>query len=133
MEEGGRTKMSWKFWKNSQSVKGKEERLPGMKEERLPGMKDIPELVGRQLVVELKQDPDWVWHLKSVTRKRSDDKESYDFRVFDLPQVLAKKVHVRDYNSLNDHPALILFEGWFNKKLSKVHFEKKMEEPSKAA
>ena len=117
--------MFLKFWKKSQSTKAREDKLPGMK--------DIPELVGRQLIVELKQDPDWVWHLKGVVRRRSDNKESYDFRVFDLPQALAKEVKVRDYNSLNDHPALILFEGWFNKKLSKVHFEKKMEEPSKAA
>jgi hypothetical protein len=36
---------------------------------RLPGPKEIPELVGRYMVLEDKKNPDWVWHLKGVVRQ----------------------------------------------------------------
>jgi len=95
------------------------------KAEKLPGPKGIPDLVGRHLVTELKQNPDWVWRLKGVVRPRSDGKDRFDFRVFDEAQVAAKKVAIKDYNSLNEHPDLILYQGWFDKKSMKVHLEDK--------
>jgi hypothetical protein len=52
------------FWK-----KKPEEPLK-LEVEKLPRPKEIPKLVGRNLVVEKKQDPDWIWKLKGVVRKR---------------------------------------------------------------
>ena len=96
---------------------------PKQKSEKLPGPRSIEELVGRQLVVELKRDPDWVWKLRSVVRRRAGGKHSFDFRVFDAAQVSAKKVKVKDYASFDNFPELILYQGWFDKESMEVHFE----------
>jgi hypothetical protein len=42
-------------------------------------------------------------------------------RVFDDHEVAAAKVRVKDYTSLDDHPELILVDGWYNKKKSDTH------------
>jgi hypothetical protein len=107
--------------------KKKAEEAGKAKVEKLPGPKGIPELVGRHLVVDFKQDPDWVWKLKGVVKQRSKSKteDTFDFRVFDEAQTAARKVTVRDYNSLNEHPELILYQGWFDKKSMKVQIEEK--------
>ena len=93
--------------------------------ERLLRPKDIPELVGRYLIVDLGQNPDWVWKLKGVVRRRLEGKHAFDFRVFDGARAVAKKVTVKDYNSLDEHPDLILYQGWFDKKSMRVQIEEK--------
>ena len=95
------------------------------KSEKLPGPKSIPELVGRHLITELKQDPDWVWNLKGVVRPRSEGKDAFDFRVFDETRVAAKEVKVKDYTSLDEHPDLVIYQGWFDKKSGTVQIEEK--------
>jgi len=89
------------------------------------GPKCIPELVGRHLVVEQKQNPDWARKLKAVVRPRPEDKDAFDFRVFDEAQAAAKKVTIKDYSSLDEYPDLIVYEGWFDKKAMKVQMEEK--------
>jgi hypothetical protein len=84
-------------------------------QEKLPGPKKMPDDVGRSLVVEHKLDYNWVWSLMVVV-KPGQAKGDLSVRVFDERDVSSKKVQVRDYNSLNEHPELILFDGWFNKK-----------------
>lgn len=96
------------------------------KANKLTGPRDVPELVGRHLVVALGQNPDWVWHLKSVVQPRLESKYAFYFRVFDEVQTSAKKVSVKNYDSLNAFPDLILFEGWFDKKSCEVHTEEQM-------
>ena len=96
-----------------------------MKVEKLPGPRSIEELVGRHLIVDLKQNPDWVWQLRSVVRRRADGKHRFDFRVFDEAQVAAKKVAIKDYTSFDNYPELILYQGWFDKVSMQVHFEEK--------
>lgn len=107
------------------------EELSKPKAVKLPGPKDIPELVGRHLVVQFNQNPDWVWRLMGVVRPRSDGKDRFDFRVFDEAQVAGRKVIVKDYNSLNEHPDLILYQGWFNKKSMTVQIEERKAAESK--
>jgi hypothetical protein len=97
----GREKMFWK--KKSEGG-------------NLPGPKDIPELVGRHLVVALKQDPDWVWRLKGVVRPHPENKDVNDVRVFDEAGVAKNSFKIKDYDSFNQFPEAVLFEGWFNKK-----------------
>jgi hypothetical protein len=106
------------FWKKKPA---KEEKTA--KGEKLPRPTDIAEQVGRYLVVEKKRDPDWVWKLKSVVRQRPEEKKRFDVRVFDKAQATANKVTVKDYTSLDEHPDLILYEGWFDKESQKTQLE----------
>jgi len=130
--EARRLKM---FWKKKQmvapatAVKPPETKAgkPLPEPEKPPGPQDIPELVGRHLVVQKKKDPDWVWRLKAVVRKSPKGRKAFDVRVFDAAAV-SKKVKVKDYTSLDEHPDLILFEGWFDKESMTAELEEKKRE-----
>jgi len=113
--------MYWKFWKK-EAVTGEPSQAKG---EKLPRPKDIPEPVGRNLVVKHGKDPDWVWGLKGVVRHRPEGKHAYDVRVFNMNDAAAKKVSIKNYTSLDGHPELILFDGWFDKKSMEVHITEK--------
>lgn len=110
--------MSWQFWK-------REKVKPG--EEKLAGPKDIPELLGRYMAVEMKQDPNRVWSLKGVVRQVGN-KEFYG-RVFDKAQAAKAGVQVKNWASLDDHPELILLEGYFNKETNTARAEKYAPKP----
>ena len=75
--------------------------------------------------MQLGKNPDWVWNLKGVVRRGQEGKDSYDVRVFDQTMAAAKMAIIKDYTSLDEHPDLILFEGWFDKKSMEVHIEEK--------
>ena len=111
----------WKFWQK----KPKTGEPSSAKSQKLPKPKDIPEPVGRYLVAQLGKNPDWVWNLKGVVRSRQEAKDSYDVRVFDEAKASGKNVTVKDYTSLDEHPELILYEGWFDKKSMSVQIEEK--------
>ena len=109
-------------------MKGKGEggKLP--KEKKLGRPKDIPSAIGRDLVVDFGKEPNWVWRLKAVEKPREGMEHCYDIRVFDENDAAAKKVRVRDYTSLDDHPELILVDGWYNKKKSETHLTDRTKE-----
>jgi len=101
--------MEWKkilFWKKD----GKTQTLPKPTE--------IPDEVGRYLVVRLRKDPDWVWNLKAVLRPRAETPHVYDVRVYSDAAVRSMGLAVRDYHSLDAHPEAVLFEGWGDRKKS---------------
>ncbi len=102
------------FWKHKESKEG---------EANLPGPHEIPELAGRCMVVEDKKDPDWVWKLKGVVRPAGKKKAFY-CRVFDEAQAVRAGVKVKDWTSLDDHPDLILWEGYFDKETNEMRREK---------
>jgi hypothetical protein len=102
------------FWNRKQAQE---------REERLPGPKGIPGPVGSYMVVKMKKDPDWVWQLKGVVRPGGEKKTFY-CRVFNEVQVAQTGVKVKDWTSLDDHPALILWEGYFDEKTNTVRDEK---------
>ena len=52
------------FWKKG----AKTGETSDKKVEKLPGPKGIPEIIGRYLITELKQNPDQVWNFKAVLR-----------------------------------------------------------------
>jgi len=108
--------------------------LPKQKIEKLPGPQDIPEIVGRHLIVAKDRDPDWVWHLKAVVRKNpSRGKKAFDVRVFDEAQVAQKKVKIKDWATFDEHPDLILYEGWFDKQSMQAELEEiKIAHPERA-
>ena len=80
----------------------------------LPGPKGVPGPVGRDIVTKLGGNPDQVWsNFQAVIRPREEGKDTFDVRVFDGIQAGSKKITVKDYNSLTEHPELILYEGWY--------------------
>ena len=85
----------------------------------LPGPENIPSFMGTYLV-NLGKNPDWVWQLKSVVQPRPRSKALFDIRVFDEAQTIQNHIVVENYTSLNEHPEYILYEGWFNKRLTNL-------------
>ncbi len=85
-------------------------------EERLPSPKSLPSVVGQYIVVKLGGNPDWIWSLKAVVKPNGKSKNAFDVRVFDDSQLFSSGIKVKDYNSLNDHPELVLYDGWFDKR-----------------
>ena len=108
--------MSWKFWGKKEETAGQ----AGTHKEKLPKPTDMSSQVGQFLVVNLGKNPDWVWKLKTVARPQAE-KHRYDVRVFSENTAGEKGVRVKDYTSLDGHPDLILFEGWFDKKTGMAH------------
>ena len=89
----------------------------GKTKSELPGPKGLPTPVGREIVTKLGGNPDRIWYFKAVIRPREGRKDIFDVRVFDEAQAASQKVSIKDYNSLNEHPDLILYEGWFNERI----------------
>jgi hypothetical protein len=102
------------FWKWKKTKEG---------EIRLPGPKGIPQEVGSHMVVHEKKDPNWVWKLKGVVRPTEKEKAFY-CRVFDEVKATKVGVKVKDWNSLDEHPDLILWEGYFDKETHATRTEK---------
>ena len=92
-------------------------------EVKLPSPKAIPEWAGRYMVIQGKENPDWVWKLKGVMRPAPQSTTFY-CRVFDEIQVTQAGLKVKDWTSLDGHPELILWEGCFEKKSNTVRQEK---------
>lgn len=113
--------MFWDFLKKK-SVAGEPSKAQG---DKLPKPQSLPEAVGRELVVGLDKEPDWVWRLKCVMRRTEQEKSRYDIRIFDDARAAEKGVRVQDYTSLDDNPQLILFDGWYDKKTRETHIEER--------
>lgn len=101
--------MNWKFWAKKPLSDA------GVKEKPLPKPKAIPEVVGRHLVVEMKKDPDFVWKLMAVIRPRQDNKNVFDVRVYSPVEAGVRSVNVKNFETLDAAPDLILYEGWYDK------------------
>ncbi len=104
------------FW-GKKSAKKEEEKL--QKPQALPG------LVQKHLVAKWKLPVDLVPLLKATVRKSATGETASNIRVFDESEALAKKVQVNDYTTLDEHPGLILYEGWFNETSKQVELQEK--------
>ncbi len=93
-------------------------------EGKLSGPKLISELVQNYLVAERKMDPDLAKFLMAVEQK-SKTGATFNIRVFDDSEAIAKKVKVKDYTSLDEYPDLIIYEGWFDVGAKQVKLEEK--------
>ena len=102
------------FWKRKATKEG---------EIKLPKPSDIPGMAGRHMVTEMKKDPDWVWKLKGVVRP-ADKKKAFYCRVFDETQTRKANVKVENWTSLDGHPELILWEGYFDNETYTARTEK---------
>ncbi len=109
--------MNLKFWKRGQeSADGGAPKLPRPKE--------LPNRVGIYMVTRLKEDPDWVWELRAAMRPNTQDRKVQDIRIFSPKEAAGKNIVVRDFNTLDSCPEIILFSGWFNKDSGEVRLEK---------
>ena len=111
--------MGWQIWKKKESSIA----LSGENSLKLEKPKELPENVGRHLVVEQNLDPDWVWSLKCVRKAKENSKSAFDIRVFSQESADQKGVKVRDYTTLEDHMDLVIFAGWYDKGSRKVQLE----------
>ena len=123
--------MNWKFWRKS--VTGKKE--SNSIEEKLPGPKALPSQIGQHLVVNLKKDPNWVWSLRCALRNKQGFKNIFEFRVFDKLKAADAGVSIINYNSFQEHPEFILFEGWFDENSGQIvlHDRETQKDMGKAA
>ncbi len=116
--------MNWKFWdKEKQNTK-----LSGTKEIKLMKPKELPDRVGRYLVTQLKEDPDWVWSLRAALRPKADEKDTFEIRIFNPEDASRKGAAINNFNSLDAHPDMILFTGWYKKNTDFVKVEKTLKE-----
>lgn len=115
--------MNWKFWKKDISGGGS-----GQSTNKLPRPKDLPQELGRHLVVDEGIDPDRVWNWKCVMCSRDGSSTLFKFRIFSEAAAADNNVRVRDYTSLDAHEDLILYEGWFDRKSRQFNFEKAIQQ-----
>jgi hypothetical protein len=51
---------------------------------------------------------------------------AHDIRIFSQQTADQKGVSVKNYTSLDTHPELVLYEGYYNKQSREVHIESSM-------
>ncbi len=112
--------MNWKFWRRWNPVKEDNRRV-----EKLKGPRELPSQVRMYLVVKEKLDPDWVWTLRCVERRcHGDMRLKYEFRLYSDAQAGLAGVKVDNYLSLDDHPELVLFTGWYYRRTAGIEIER---------
>ena len=117
--------MNWKFWEVFSN--------DSERENRLAGPTTIPEPVARYMVVELKEEAEWVWRLKAVLSQRPGSKHEFFFRVYEESKVAAQGIRIQNYSSLDAHKSLIILEGSFNRKRGDVREDRQEDFSLKAA
>lgn len=116
--------MGWKFWKKNETTAAPS----GDKTQKLDKPRDLPQEVGRHLVVDKGLDPDWIWSLKCVRKPRENSKSTFDIRIFSSGTLANHNVKARDYTSLDNHMDLVIFAGWYEKKTQNVQLERMIKE-----
>ena len=95
------------------------------KAEKLPGPKLLPDILSNYLVKQMNKETGWLRGLSVVMRPRSGGGKGSDVRIYADSEAATSNVKVKDYNTLDKYPKLILFEGWFDKESKKVELEEK--------
>lgn len=118
--------MKWKFWQ-------REDEKAQKGQTRLSRPRDLPEIIGRYLVVDQGMDPDHVWNLKAVMRSCEDSPTRRDIRIYNPVAADHSGITIRNYDSLETYQEMILFEGWFDKKSNQYQIYPKEIEEAPAA
>jgi hypothetical protein len=63
--------------------------------------------------------------LKAVIRRNETGEAPPHIRVFDNSEAIARKVQVKNWVSLDEHPDLTIYEGWFDERSKQVKLEEK--------
>lgn len=112
--------IKWKFWqKDTPSLNSK-----GEKADKLQKPKELPDRVGRHMVVKMQLEPDWVWSLRCVYRKKKDQPGMFEIRIFDSHELSEIGMKLLTYSSLDIHPDIILYQGEYKKDSDIVHLER---------
>jgi hypothetical protein len=93
--------------------------------EKLPKPQAVPGPVQKSLVADWKLSADLAALFKAVVRRSAIGGAVVDIRIFDDDETLARKIKVNDYTSLDEHPELTLYEGWFDESSKKVELHEK--------
>lgn len=94
--------------------------------EKLSGPKEVPAVVEKYLVTEKKLEPDMVHILKALIRRNQKDGDrTFDIRIFDTAEAAVEKVEVKDYTSLDQHPNLVIYDGWYDDNTKEVQLQEK--------
>ena len=112
--------MNWKFWHKEKQT----DKFGGAKEIKLAKPRELPDRVGRYLVTQLKEEPDWVWSLKAAVRPKADEKDTFEIRIFNPEEAARKSAVISNFNALDAHPDMILYTGWYKKNTDFVKIEK---------
>lgn len=108
--------IKWKFWqKVPQSLDPN-----NAKTDKLQKPRELPDRVGRHMVVKMELDPDWVWSLRCVYRKKVDQPGMFDIRILDTRDLSGVGMRQLNYASLDIHPELILYQGSYKKDSDQV-------------
>ena len=91
--------------------------------EKLPRPRDVPAQIGYYMMTKGKVDPYLIIRLRAVLRQKPDTKDTFDFRLYDWKQALNKDISIRDYDSFDQYPEYILYEGSWNKKNNEIHIK----------
>ncbi len=95
------------------------------KAEKLPGPKFINDILSDYLIKQMAKETNWVRGLSMVVRPRSGEDKGLDVRIFAQYEAASSSAKIKDYTTLDQHPQLILFEGWFDKESKKAELEEK--------
>jgi hypothetical protein len=110
--------MNWTFWKK-QATEGN----GGATTIKLDKPKELPDEVGRKMVVTMKLDPDLVWSLKYVSRPLEGRPKTREFRIFNPATVNRAGVVVKNWTSFDDRPELVMYSGYYDKSSSQVEIQ----------
>ena len=108
--------MNWKFWKK-QDVGG-----GGATAIKLDRPKDLPDAVGRKMVVEMNLDPDLVWSLKYVSRPLEGRPKAKAFRIYNPSKASQAGLVVKNWTSLDERPELVMYTGQLDRSSDQVEF-----------
>ncbi|ACN13409.1 hypothetical protein HRM2_02870 [Desulforapulum autotrophicum HRM2] len=109
--------IKWKFWQKSPQPLDPN----SAKTDKLQKPRELPDRVGRHMVVKMELDPDWVWSLRCVYRKKADQPGMFEIRIVDIHDLAEVGMRQLNYASLDLHPELILYQGAYKKDSDQVH------------
>lgn len=90
------------------------------KASKAPKPKPISQPIGTSLVVKHQEDPDWVWGLMNVILPDPDSPTRHLFRVYRPQDCALRGVKVGSYRDLDQHPDLVLYYGWMDRKTKEM-------------
>jgi hypothetical protein len=107
------------FWKSKENKK----------DDKLAAPRGLPEIVRKYLVANPKVDAEIVPFLKAVLKSGASGDKKVGIAIFDPNDAEARGIKVQDYNSLTEHPELILYEGWVDEPTKLVELSPRKDIP----
>jgi len=111
------------FWKKQQTTTAAPAGTAAV--EKLPRPKNLPGFVAKYLGERHGVESNRLWRLKALVRPSAKGGKAFDVRIFDEAEAASNRINVKDYTSLDQHPELLLFDGWFDEGPKEVALEAK--------